>query len=54
MQQNYVKVIQKILSDYNVDASRIYAVSLAGGSVPMWNTILANPGLVCRADQHVL
>jgi predicted peptidase len=43
MQQNYVKVIQKILTDYNVDGSRIYAVSLAGGSVPMWNTILANP-----------
>ena len=45
MQQNYVKVIQKILADYNVDASRIYAVSLAGGSVPMWSTILSNQGL---------
>ena len=45
MQQNYVKVIQKILSDYNVDASRIYGVSLAAGSVPMWSTILANPEL---------
>jgi predicted peptidase len=45
MQQNYVKVIQKILSDYNVDASRIYSVSLAGGSPAMWNTIMANPGL---------
>jgi predicted peptidase len=45
MQQNYVKIIQKILSDYNVDRSRVYAVSLAAGSLPMWNTILANPGL---------
>ncbi len=45
MQQNYVKVIQKILADYDVDASRIYAVSLAGGSVPMWSTILANSGV---------
>jgi len=45
MQQNYLKVIQKIMSDYNVDASRIYSVSLAGGSVPMWSTILANPKL---------
>ena len=45
MQQNYVSIISKILADYDVDASRIYAVSLAGGSVPMWSTILANPEL---------
>jgi predicted peptidase len=45
MQQNYVKIVQKILSDYPVDRSRIYAVSLAAGSVAMWSTILANPGL---------
>ncbi len=45
MQQNYVKVVEKILADYNVDASRIYAVSLAGGSMPMWSTILGNPRL---------
>ena len=45
MQQNYVSIIHRILADYDVDASRIYAVSLAGGSVPMWSTILANPGL---------
>ncbi len=43
MQQNYVRIVQKILADYDVDAARIYAVSLAGGSVPMWSTILANP-----------
>ncbi len=42
MQQNYLKVIEKILADYSVDPSRIYAISLAGGSVPMWNSILAN------------
>ena len=45
MQQNYVKVIDRILADYAVDPSRIYAISLAGGSVPMWNTLLANPDL---------
>ena len=45
MQQNYVKVVERILAEYNVDASRIYAVSLAGGSTPMWSTIQANPGL---------
>jgi predicted peptidase len=45
MQQNYFRVIQKILSDFNVDASRIYGVSLAGGSPAMWNTLIANPTL---------
>ena len=45
MQQNYVKVVEKILADYNVDSARIYAVSLAGGSMPMWSTIQGNPGL---------
>lgn len=45
MQQAYVRIVERIVADYAVDASRIYAVSLAGGSVPMWSTILANPGL---------
>jgi predicted peptidase len=45
MQQNYVRVIQKILLDYNVDAARIYCISLASGSAAMWHTILANPGV---------
>lgn len=45
MQQNYVKVIEKIMADYSIDPLRIYAISLAGGSVPMWNTILANPNV---------
>jgi predicted peptidase len=45
MQQNYLQVIHKIMADYGVDPSRIYGISLAGGSVPMWNTILANPSL---------
>jgi predicted peptidase len=45
MQQNYVKIVQRIISDYNFDASRIYCVSLAGGSPAMWNTIFANPHL---------
>jgi predicted peptidase len=45
MQQNYLSIVNQILTDYAVDSSRIYAISLAGGSVPMWNTILANPKL---------
>jgi predicted peptidase len=45
MQQNYLKIIEKLMADYSVDPARIYAISLAGGSVPMWNTILANQTL---------
>ena len=45
MQQNYVKIIQKLLTDFKIDASRIYCISLAGGSPAMWNTIMANPTL---------
>ena len=30
IQQNYLQVIRKILGDYRVDPSRIYAISLAG------------------------
>ncbi|MDH4124652.1 MAG: hypothetical protein OEW64_09625 [Gammaproteobacteria bacterium] len=45
MQQNYVAIIKKVVADYGIDPARIYAISLAGGSVPMWNTILANPDL---------
>jgi predicted peptidase len=45
MQQNYLKIIQKLMAEYNVDASRIYCISLAGGSTAMWSTILANPSV---------
>lgn len=45
MQQNYVKAIQKVIADYNVDTSRVYSISLAGGTVAMWSTIFANPTL---------
>ncbi len=45
MQQDYVRIVETILAGYDVDPARIYAVSLAGGSVPMWSTILANPAL---------
>ncbi|MDH3265914.1 MAG: hypothetical protein OEM25_03005 [Gammaproteobacteria bacterium] len=45
MQQDYVAIIEKILADYSVDPSRIYAISLAGGSNAMWKSILANPKL---------
>ena len=45
MQQNYLRVIEQVASDFNVDHSRIYAISLAGGSNAMWKTILANPNV---------
>lgn len=45
MIQNYVTVINEIAANYNVDASRIYAISLAGGTSPMYYTILNNPDL---------
>lgn len=45
MQQNYVEIIKKVTEDFNIDTSRIYSISTAGGTVPMWKTILANPDL---------
>jgi predicted peptidase len=45
MEQNYYAVVQKIMADFNVDPTRVYAVSLAGGSPPMWSTIMAHPHL---------
>ena len=45
MQQNYVAIIGQLAQDYNIDTSRIYAISLAGGTNAMYQTILANPGL---------
>lgn len=45
IQQNYFKIVQRVLAAYNVDLSRVYGVSLAGGSQAMWNTTLANPGV---------
>jgi predicted peptidase len=45
MQQNYIQIIKSLVGAYNIDASRIYAISLAGGTNPMYNSILANPNL---------
>lgn len=45
MQQNYVAIIKEIAENYNVDTSRIYSISLAGGTVAMYSTIKANPDL---------
>lgn len=45
MEQNYVAAIDEIIANYNVDTSRIYAISLAGGSSAMWYTILGKPDL---------
>ena len=45
MQQNYVAIIGQLAQDYNIDTCRIYAISLAGGTNAMYQTILANPGL---------
>jgi hypothetical protein len=38
-------IVKALAENLNVDARRIYAISLAAGSTTMWNTILANPGV---------
>jgi predicted peptidase len=43
MQQSYVAIIKQLAKTYNIDTSRIYAISLAGGSGTMYYTMLANP-----------
>ena len=45
MLTNYLSIVEKIAADYNVDTSRIYAISLAGGTQAMYYAILENPGL---------
>lgn len=45
MLTNYVSIVKKIAADYNVDTSRIYAISLAGGTSAMYYALLNNPGL---------
>lgn len=45
MQKNYVNIIHELTETYPIDTSRIYCISLAGGSTPMWSTILSNPDL---------
>ena len=42
---NYMFIVKALVENLNIDISRIYAVSLASGTTPMWNTILANPGV---------
>lgn len=43
--QNYVEIIKQIAAEYNVDTSRIYCISLAGGTSAMYGTIEAHPDL---------
>lgn len=45
MQQNYMTIVRQIAETYNVDTSRIYAISLAGGTNAMYYSILENPDL---------
>lgn len=45
MQQNYMEIIRQITETYNVDTSKIYAISLAGGTSAMYYSILENPDL---------
>lgn len=42
---NYMPIVKALMENLNVDASRVYAISLAAGTTPQWNTILANPGV---------
>ncbi|MDR0381250.1 MAG: InlB B-repeat-containing protein [Oscillospiraceae bacterium] len=42
---NYMYIVKALAENLNIDIGRIYAISLAAGSTPMWNTILANPGV---------
>ncbi|MDR1134920.1 MAG: InlB B-repeat-containing protein [Clostridiales Family XIII bacterium] len=42
---NYMYIVKELVENLNIDINRIYAISLAAGSTPMWNTILANPGV---------
>lgn len=41
----YYNVINQLIETYNVDTSRVYAISLAGGTTMMWNTIMEHPEL---------
>lgn len=45
MQQNYMEIIRELTQTYNIDTSRIYAISLAGGTNAMYYSILENPDL---------
>lgn len=42
---NYIAAIAEIEENYNIDSSRIYAISLAGGTNAMYWAILNNPEL---------
>ncbi len=45
MQQNYMEIVRQLTETYNIDTSRIYAISLAGGTSSMYYSILENPDL---------
>ena len=44
-QQKYFGIIEKIIADYNVDTSRVYAVGLASGTKPMLSMMEAHMDL---------
>ena len=41
----YYNAIKDLMAAYNIDSRRVYAVSLAGGTTMMWNTIMRHPNL---------
>lgn len=41
----YYNAIKDIITAYNIDVKRVYAISLAGGTTMMWNTIMRHPDL---------
>ncbi len=45
LQQTYMNAVIDLIDSYNIDTSRVYAISLAAGALDAWNAIIANPGL---------
>lgn len=43
--QVYVDAVKSLMEQYNIDPKRVYAISLAGGTTMMWNTIMKYPDL---------
>lgn len=41
----YADEVKKLIETYNIDPARVYAISLAGGTTMMWNTIMRYPDL---------
>ena len=47
--QIFIEEVRYLLGKYNIDASRIYAISLAGGSKSLIPVIFSEPGLIAGA-----